>query len=376
MFAMNTQLPLMEYLVVDAAGFLKNVDLRFSKKTGDYASLSATDLKVIAATYMLQAEHYGTEQLKAEPEVRTICQFTHSDSDANLPPGFYYPKRKSKSGHLTENAQNDVLERFQNLDFEHGVTQSLKKDVEADESTSIPDSHLAFASNDSDWEDVSHSSSEDDDGGISDFEDTSGWITPENFDHPSKVGVDSLKACDDDGVHVACLTTDFSVQNVLIHMGLKVVSVDGLLIRRLNTYILRCYSCFATTSKVTKKFCPNCGNDTLKKLSITVNPDGSTIYHLSRRKIITTKGTNRSLPRPRGGKHSNNPILCEDQPVPQNRLSKKAMKKLNALDPDYIAGDSPFKFNDVTSRSAVLGVRHLNGSYRHQNRGKRGGKRR
>jgi len=34
------------------------------------------------------------------------------------------------------------------------------------------------------------------------------------------------------------------VQNVLIQMGLHVVSVDGMLIRRTQTKILRCYGCF------------------------------------------------------------------------------------------------------------------------------------
>lgn len=33
------------------------------------------------------------------------------------------------------------------------------------------------------------------------------------------------------------------VQNVLIQMGLNVVSVDGMLIKRAKSYVLRCFAC-------------------------------------------------------------------------------------------------------------------------------------
>lgn len=37
------------------------------------------------------------------------------------------------------------------------------------------------------------------------------------------------------------------MQNVLLQMGLHLVSVDGMLIRRTNTYVLRCHACFKYT---------------------------------------------------------------------------------------------------------------------------------
>ena len=33
-------------------------------------------------------------------------------------------------------------------------------------------------------------------------------------------------------------------QNVLIQMGLNVISMDGMLIRRAKSFVLRCYACF------------------------------------------------------------------------------------------------------------------------------------
>lgn len=60
---------------------------------------------------------------------------------------------------------------------------------------------------------------------------------------------------------------------------------------------------------------------------------------------------------PKGGKHANNPILCEDQPVPQQRATKKSQQKIDVFNPDYIAGYSPFAVTDITSRAAQLGIR-------------------
>lgn len=42
----------------------------FSKKTGDYPSLSATDIRVLALTYQLELEHVGSQHLREEPDVK------------------------------------------------------------------------------------------------------------------------------------------------------------------------------------------------------------------------------------------------------------------------------------------------------------------
>jgi hypothetical protein len=54
------------------------------------------------------------------------------------------------------------------------------------------------------------------------------------------------------------------------------------------------------------------------------------------------RGKKFSLPAPKGGKHSVNPILAVDQPESQQRISKKALARNNPLDPDYVSGSSPF----------------------------------
>ena len=43
---------------------------------------------------------------------------------------------------------------------------------------------------------------------------------------------------------VACMTGDFAVQNVLLQMGLRLVSVDGARIERVKSWVLRCHACY------------------------------------------------------------------------------------------------------------------------------------
>ena len=79
-------------------------------------------------------------------------------------------------------------------------------------------------------------------------------------------------------------------QNVLKQIGLNVISLDGKLIKQLRTFILRCYGCFKTTSIMTKVFCPNCGNKTLKKVGVSLNADGTQHLHINFRRPLTARG--------------------------------------------------------------------------------------
>ncbi|KFP19194.1 RNA-binding protein NOB1, partial [Egretta garzetta] len=182
--------------------------------------------------------------------------------------------------------------------------------------------------------------------------DDEGWITPSNLKQVQQ----DTGHCDTApvGVQVGCVTTDFAMQNMLLQMGLHVLAVNGML-RSCNPPL---YLSCRTTSDMTKVFCPHCGNKTLKKVAVSVSDDGSLHMHFSRNpKVLNPRGLRYPLPAPKGGKHANNPHLVEDQPFPQQRLSRKARQKTNVFDPDYIAGVSPFAENDIYSRAANLQIR-------------------
>nr|XP_020021055.1 RNA-binding protein NOB1 isoform X2 [Castor canadensis] len=274
----------------------------FSKKTGDYPSLSATDLQVLALTYQLEAEFVGVSHLKQEPEkVKVSSSSQHPETPLHIA-GFHLPSKIDRGEEREEEEKDGVEDKKEDSD---------------------------------------------DDGG--------GWITPSNIKQIQQ----ELEQCDvPKDVRVGCVTTDFAMQNVLLQMGLRVLAVNGTLIREARSYILRCHGCFKTTSDMNRVFCAHCGNKTLKKVSVTVSDDGTLHMHFSRNpKVLNPRGLRYSLPTPKGGKYAINPHLTEDQRFPQLRLSRKARQKTNVFAPDYIAGVSPFAENDISSRSATLQVR-------------------
>ncbi|XP_073706396.1 RNA-binding protein NOB1-like [Garra rufa] len=355
----------------------------FAKKTGDYPSLSATDIKVLALTYQLEIENVGTEHLNKEPVKKVeICGTQrHPEAPVGIA-GFHFPSKSSgkqstvvQSPPTTNEPQDPDSSQFNTFQFWRSPLPSIENDLlellEADaitvteklESVDLSaDSHLAESeehggtNGDQHEKEEEESSDEEEDGDDDDDDgDGGGWITPSNI---KQVQMDAGNWGPTADVNVGCVTTDFAMQNVLIQIGLHVLSVNGMLIKHTRSYILRCHACFKTTTNMNKSFCPNCGNSTLKKVPVTIHEDGTVQMHFSRNpKVMNPKGKRYSLPMPQGGKHASNPHLVSDQRFPQQRLSRKARQKTDVFDPDYLAGSSPFSEHDVYSRSAGLHLR-------------------
>ncbi|XP_073736166.1 RNA-binding protein NOB1 isoform X2 [Callorhinus ursinus] len=303
----------------------------FSKKTGDYPSLSATDIQVLALTYQLEAEFVGVSHLKQEPEKPKP------------------PRETLQHGHPAGEPENLEFTSFvfwrnplPNID--HELQELLME--KGDDVPSVEEEEEEEEEEEAGFEERKQEGSDDDEGG---------WITPGNI---TQIQQAAEQCAVPKAVRVGCVTTDFAMQNVLLQMGLHALAVNGLLIREARSYILRCHGCFRTTSDMSRVFCSHCGNKTLKKVSVTVRDDGSLCMHFSRNpKVLNPRGLRYSLPTPKGGKYAINPHLTEDQRFPQLRLSRKARQKTDVFAPDYIAGVSPFAENDISSRSATLQIR-------------------
>ncbi|EDV29769.1 uncharacterized protein TRIADDRAFT_4055, partial [Trichoplax adhaerens] len=283
---------------------------RYAKKTGDFSSLSAVDIRVMALTYQLYTERGGKDIIASKPA-----------------------KLIAKPSYLNENK----------LKIESDSFECEKDKIKANVSEK-----LILQESDSSIDDVNTSGNE-----ASSDTDDEGWITPSNIKQLNGSS-DREETSLELPVKVACITTDFAMQNVLIQMGIPIVSVDGYLIRHLRSYALRCHSCLRITNDTSKQYCPSCGNKTLLKVTVNTDDKGNRQYFLVKNKRINTRGMKYPLPLPKGGRFSNNPILSEDQGT--NRLQKplSQRKKLNVFDPDYIARSSPFLINDVHSRAAKL----------------------
>jgi RNA-binding protein NOB1 len=103
-----------------------------------------------------------------------------------------------------------------------------------------------------------------------DEEDEEGWIKPSNLEdikRSSKIDAEQ-ESLGEAKLKVACMTSDFAMQvficfikdltsvyldleiektkiskNVLIQIGIPVLSVDGLLIKKARNYVLKCITC-------------------------------------------------------------------------------------------------------------------------------------
>ncbi|KAI3453698.1 hypothetical protein Pfo_010361 [Paulownia fortunei] len=153
---------------------------------------------------------------------------------------------------------------------------------------------------------------------------------------------------------VACVTSDFAMQNVLLQMGLRLLAPGGMQIHELHRWVLKCHACFMVTTETSRIFCPKCGNGgTLLKVAVTVNENG--IVLAGRRPCISLRGTKElsyvhwfsqyifTLYLPRGGRDAvtKNPILREDQ-LPQKFLYPK-IKKKNKQEEDFFVPDDIFR---------------------------------
>ncbi|KAM3828610.1 RNA-binding protein NOB1 isoform 5-T5 [Vipera latastei] len=298
----------------------------FSQQTGDFRSLSAADIQVLALTLQLEAEHGGGRPLRTEPRPQTKCP-----GNKTIP-----LVAETDPGDPVALAETE----FSSFLFWRNPLPNIEEDLEG----LLEADPLLLEAGDPEGQESSEESSKED-----------GWITPRNIE---QIQQSTCWGSQPAKVQVGCITTDFAMQNVLLQMGLHVLAFNGLLIQQARSYILRCHGCFRTTSTMTRLFCPHCGNKTLKKVAVTVKDDGSFHLHFSQNpKVLNPRGLRHSLPAPQGGKHASNPRLTEDQRFPQQRLSRKARQKTNAFDPDYVAGVSPFAEHDIHSRAANLQIR-------------------
>lgn len=89
-----------------------------------------------------------------------------------------------------------------------------------------------------------------------DDSDAGEWITPENVKqhkakalgiNPTEVpGEASSEAAQETEAFktAACLTGDYAMQNVLLQIGITALGPDGMRVKQVRTWVLRCHACF------------------------------------------------------------------------------------------------------------------------------------
>ncbi|KAJ2082266.1 20S-pre-rRNA D-site endonuclease nob1 [Coemansia sp. RSA 988] len=311
----------------------------FAKQTGDFSSLALTDMKVIALAVMLEKQKNGMSRLRLEP----------IGNQPNI------SDRK-----LLESAE--IAEQRKVRDAEQVLTQRLDgltldatedKAVEKEESEKIDKQHNpssnAKASDDG-WK-VAGPKTKKQAPRVDEFF-NGGWITPGNVKKhqaADAMGMKEARALNKKTtkMDVACVTADFAMQNVLLKMGINLITPDGIAVRQLRTWVLRCHACFHLTGDMNRQFCSECGHATLRRCSVTTNANGRLQVHLKSNYQHSLRGTIYSMPKPRGGRHTTRDVITrEDERAYSRAIGKKlradaksnvGLGGMSALDdPDYV----------------------------------------
>lgn len=120
----------------------------------------------------------------------------------------------------------------------------------------------------------------------------------------------------------ACATTDFAMQNVILQMNLELLSVDGVKVRKLKSFVTRCGACYKIYTSNERSgplgkrlFCDKCGSDMMQRIAASVDSKtGRLRLHLSKRYKHNLRGTKFSLPKPgTGDRFKGDLLLREDQ---------------------------------------------------------------
>ena len=181
--------------------------MQFAKKTGDYTSLSITDIKVLALTLQLEWEKVGRDHLRSEPY--TLSSEKPRSQDDQTVPILAKNGEEKKKNRRKRKPKKDVTELVTeviariDLENEEKGLEVIKEETTADlDLELVEDNELIELT-----QNIEDDSS--DDGGE--------WITPLNVSKKKALqGLDSscveLGNDPDSLLKVACVTNDFAMQ--------------------------------------------------------------------------------------------------------------------------------------------------------------------
>eukprot|EP00397_Hematodinium_sp_SG-2012_P036189 GEMP01039037.1.p1 GENE.GEMP01039037.1~~GEMP01039037.1.p1 ORF type:complete len:480 (+),score=104.83 GEMP01039037.1:24-1442(+) len=376
----------------------------FAKKTGDLGFLSQNDIDVIALTVMLQRESGEVAHLRTSPRLTAVDKAPQQfawvpekdvdvatknlaslaispsgadsavSSDARAPSSVEQTIEQCVAREQTDDCDSKETRHVASDESAATCLENVLSEVKEDPGTDSNDEADAGCvenalsevkvdpwtesmTEEAGLELMGEQDGEDDEELSLDGSDAGDWVTSEN------IGRFNMSVESQDEGKVACVTTDYSVQNVLMQIGLRVLSIDGYRIRNLKLWGLLCRACGHSTRDTTKMWCPKCGHATVDRVPITLDSEtGQMTIHDNRRRI-KTRGLRYSIPAPKGGRHNRGPIFAEDELMIGGRMQEiRRAQKL--LEREKLAHDP---FADKTGNANQWCSRHVTASGNHIN---------
>lgn len=99
-------------------------------------------------------------------------------------------------------------------------------------------------------------------------------------------------------------------------VGLPLLSLDGMTVKRIQQWILRCSACFKTCKELSRLFCPICGSAAMSRVACSVDARaGNLRLHMRKKRKNNLRGTKYSIPAPNPtkGRFEGDLLLREDQ---------------------------------------------------------------
>ncbi|KAL8950382.1 MAG: hypothetical protein Q9222_003580 [Ikaeria aurantiellina] len=344
----------------------------FARRTGDLAVLSKPDLEILAITYELEAQKKGTSNIRvipgqplpkaqplSNPEKNPDSLQSSSEAQDTFNDALADRAQESGHGDLTDDAKaadepgasiNSILESIRIAGTEPNRDETVRVKGDPNTTDVVPEQENS---------------------------DSDGWITPANIQrHQAKDGNAAVPISTTKSLDVACLTSDFAMQNVLLSMNLSLLNASLQRVRHIKTFILRCHACFGTTKEMSKQFCPRCGKPTLTRVTCSTNSRGEFRMHLKKNMQWNHRGDRFSIPKPvsgtangkasqgrGGGKNGwgQSLILAEDQKEYLRAINGQGRKKeTDLMDQDYLPGILTGERGRSGGRSKVGAGRNIN----------------
>ncbi|KAI4245917.1 MAG: hypothetical protein L6R42_010052 [Xanthoria sp. 1 TBL-2021] len=325
----------------------------FARRTGDLAVLSKPDLHILALTYEIESRKSGLSNIRTFPRQKL---------EKPNPPGSQQdvidasPLTVGGDKVFEHDLPMDVL---QAKPLSHGAKGSdvdkpgVVTDELAEVTQSLQISHAPFDQTDPPPYNAAANAPEVQPPSADSDSDSEGWITPANIQkHQAKDQNAAIPVSVEKPLNVACITSDFAMQNVLLSMNLGLLNTSLQRVRNIKTFVLRCHACFCTTKEMSKQFCPRCGKPTLTRVSCSTNSKGEFKLHLKKNMQWNHRGDRYSIPKPvpgsangkvsqgkGGGKGGwgQSLILAEDQKEYLRATSGNGRKKeTDLMDVDYL----------------------------------------
>ena len=223
----------------------------FAKKSGDYAVLSQTDLSVIALTYQYEIAVNGDEHIRTAPgQKMPQRQKLAEDETAHVRKDGGANEANGQEDGESSTGDDQGVEVFESIGQvplpsprRNSSNSILDRETESARPVMPKDASSAVSVKNTELEQGGPNIVPNDDDSEGD------WISPSNVSSHRNhdLGLlpsDWTSTASSTPPAAACMTGDFAVQNVLLGMGLGLVSEGGKRISKVRSWVLRCHACF------------------------------------------------------------------------------------------------------------------------------------